>query len=297
MTVCTESAYALHTNLLDLHPSVNHPNRRSKHLPHAEQIALAGRAKDGDVDARHLLVESNIRFISTQAQRFVRRTHLLELGDYIAVGVIGLLQAVEKFDPERGTTFLTYARYWVRLRMKELLVRTVIRISGPTDILSMAWSDRYAKDRQALAKQDLSADDEDKAVATSHGMSHSTLLAAESLHSGTASMDRPLDISPDFTLHDVLTAADVSAEEVLGDEEKLAYCRTVIANYAITLPFTRRVILRERLLEGLTLEDVGTIVGLTKERVRQIEHELYADLRKLFGRLTDETKIRHRSNS
>ena len=223
---------------------MNHPNRRSKHLPHAEQIALAGRAKDGDVDARHLLVESNIRFISTQAQRFVRRTHLLELGDYIAVGVIGLLQAVEKFDPERGTTFLTYARYWVRLRMKELLVRTVIRISGPTDILSMAWSDRYAKDRQALAKQDLSADDEDKAVATSHGMSHSTLLAAESLATAAPPPWTDHSTSPPTSRSTTSSRQPMFGGGGAGDEEKLAYCRTVIANYAITLPFTRRVILR-----------------------------------------------------
>jgi len=297
VTVATRSQYAPRPDRLRLLSSVKRPNRKPKHLPQQEQIDLAVRAQNGDEHARHLLVESNLGFIGTQARRFVRKTPLLELNDYVAVGVIGLLQALKKFDAERGSSFLTYARYWVRLRMKELLVQTVIRVSGPIEILSKAWTHRYQRDREDLAKKHLSAQAEDDAVAKSHGMSHSTLLAAESIHASPSSMDKPLDFSPDLTLHDVLASADISVEEVLGDEKKLAYCRSLIANYGSTLPFTRRVILRERLLEGRTLRDVGDLVGFTRERVRQIEKELYADLRKIFAALVEETQIRHGSKS
>jgi RNA polymerase primary sigma factor len=253
-----------------------------KPLPADEQIALCLRAQQGDAHARHLLVRTNVHFLYRFAHSFAHKTPLLELDDLMSVGVIGLLDAIDRFDTTRGERFLTYATYWVTHHMREAVVKTAIRISAPIDILTQVFANRFGYERSDLLERGISGIEADKAVAKAHGMSADRLLSSERLRVAPSSLDQPLldEDGRGTLMHEIVADRKDSFEQRLSDVQWIARLHVAVALVGAKLPYSRRVIFAERILAGRKLSEVAEMIDMSGERVRQIEIKLLKDLRK-----------------
>lgn len=253
-------------------------------LPAHEQIALCRRAQQGDAAARHRLVQTNLRFVYQQARAFTKKTPLLEPDDILSAGVVGLLDAIERFDFSRSDNYVSYAQHWVLLRMREAVVQIAIQITAPVDVLTRVWSNRFAKDRQRLLDSGVDPAQVDAQVAKSHSMLPERLLAAEGLRSPVVSLDQPLrDEDPTTTLHDILvTHHGPSVDVRLADAAWIAQLHVAVALMASGLPYTRRFVVAQRIVEGRSLAAVARMLDISAERVRQIERDLRLQLRQLL---------------
>jgi len=250
-----------------------------KPLPPAEQIALCMRAQAGDTEAAHQLVLMNWGFLHGHARRFAAQTSLLDIDDLMNIGAIAMYRAIAGFKKDRSERFISYATWWVTHDMREAVVETAIRLSAPIDLLTRVWANRFERDRQKLRAMGLDPDAIEAGVAKMNDMTRSRLFAAENLRIPPTSMDQSLTEDTTSTLHDVVQGEELSVEDRLADATWLAHLQTTIALLGSKMPFTRRVVLAERILAERSLAEVGERLGLSREGVRQIELRLLKELR------------------
>ena len=227
--------------------------------------ALARRVRAGDAEARARLTEANLRLVVQVARRYLNRG--LPLPDLIEEGNVGLLRAVEKFEPERGTRFSTYATWWIRQAIVRALANQTRMIRLPVHVELLLG--RYAREQQRLT-QALGRAPTAAELAAALGTSVEQLEKLEEIRRRPVSLDRPLGEGQG-------PATDPTA--ALGT---LLRERAGLVSVLDDLAANERTVLRYRFgLEGEpaeTLEAIGRRLVLTRERVRQIEA---AGLRKL----------------
>lgn len=245
-----------------------------------EEIHFATLAKQGDFDARQKMIEHNLRLVVSIAKHYVNRG--LVLLDMIEEGNLGLMHAIDKFEPERGFRFSTYATWWIRQSIERAIMNQARTVRLPIHMVREL--------NQVLrAKYHLEKQHKDGKDATVEDISHLIGRPAEevqdilALSEHASSLDAPLDNDPQSSLMDMLPDHAESGP----DSQAQSHEMTVLVNdWLLSLSDKQRLVIRRRfgLGEGeiVTLEVLADEMGITRERVRQIQQEALAKLKRVL---------------
>ncbi|MCR5761613.1 MAG: RNA polymerase sigma factor RpoD/SigA [Sphaerochaetaceae bacterium] len=226
----------------------NEPNSLSTYLREVERIPLLNReqeydlaikAKNGDREARAKLVESNSRFVISIAKQFQGRG--LPLSDLISEGNVGLLVAIDKFEPETGNHFISYAIWWIRQSILKALNEKSRMVRLPANKIKDA--DIYGIN--------------------------------------VTSLDTPINDEEDSSLGDVIQSSEDSPEDTVVEQSLTEAIDKALSSFDEK---ERDIIIRRFGLhntEPMSLQEIGTLYGVTKERIRQIEKKVLTSMREI----------------
>ena len=254
---------------------------REKLLTPKEEIALAARIKRGDTKARQRMIEANLRLVVKIAAEYA--DYGLPLLDLISEGNIGLMKAVERFDPNKGGKLSTYAGWWIRQAVRRALANQSRMIRVPVH-----QADKMARMRRVADQltAELGREASDEEIAEEVGLTSQKIAALRSSSIRPASLDAPVGYeNGEAGLGDLI--ADESAENpaaMLRDKDM----REGIGSLFKALTPREREIMKLRYGLGgrseKTLEEIGEKLGVTRERIRQIQLCALGKLRRALGR-------------
>jgi RNA polymerase nonessential primary-like sigma factor len=240
---------------------------RSKLLTAEQEKIYGTRALRGEAQARRIMIESNLRLVVKISRRYLNRG--LPLLDLIEEGNLGLIRAVEKFDPEKGFRFSTYATWWIRQTIERAIMNQTRTIRLPIHIVKEL--NTYLKAQRHLA----------------HELDHdpSSVEIAEFMHKPISKVEKMLKLNERVTSVDVPGCKDIERPLIdsIADDEHLAQdehiqqegIRQNITTWVFELPEKQREVICRRYglcgYEDGTLEQVAQELGVTRERVRQIQ--------------------------
>jgi RNA polymerase primary sigma factor len=251
--------------------------KRTRLLTAAEEVSLAKRIGKGDEDARHLMIESNLRLVVNIAKRYLNRA--LPLLDLIEEGNLGLIRAVEKFDWRRGFRFSTYATWWIRQAIERALVNQSRVIRLPVHV-SEDINTVLKAERKLLQELSREPTHQDLAARTNFSLAKVQLVLQ--LVRRTSSIDTPIGEDADQELMDLLEDENSEVPSAhLEEERKIALVQAWLSELAQN---ERDIIcLRFGLDDGepKTLETIGVRYGVTRERIRQIESTALRKLKRI----------------
>ena len=260
--------------------------RKFPMLSHEEEFMLAKRWLDNeDIDAAHKMVTSHLRLVAKIAMGY--RGYGLPLAEMISEGNVGLMQAVKKFDPDKGFRLATYAMWWIKAAMQEYILHSwsLVKMGTTAAQKKLFFNLRRMKGRlKALDEGDLSQENVAK-IATELKVAESDVVSMNRRLSGPdASLNAPVrtDGDGDGEWMDWLVDESDSQEVVLAEEDELLKRREMLSQAMTSLNDRERHILTERRLKEnpLTLEELSVDYGISRERVRQIEVRAFEKLQK-----------------
>jgi len=244
-------------------------------LTGVEEVSLARRIERGDAAARQKLIESNLRLVVSIARRHVGRG--MPLLDLIQEGNLGLMRAVEKFDYRRGFKFSTYATWWIRQAITRAMADQSRTIRVPVHMVEHIQTFVRV---QRLLVQEIGREPTPEEIATEMGVTLAKVREIQRISQEPASLHQAVGDEGDSQLGDFVedTQSAAPAEEVAGIVQR----EEVVAVLGL-LSYRERHVLRLRfgLDDGRprTLEEVGQVFGVTRERIRQIESRTLAKLK------------------
>jgi RNA polymerase primary sigma factor len=245
-----------------------------------EERRLARRAQQGDEAAIERLVTANLRFVISYVKKY--QGHGLELGELVAIGNEGLLKAVRKFDPDQGVKFISYAVWWVRQAVLKALAEQTRSVRIPLNQNSALIRMGRA---ETLLSQVLRRDPTDEELARVLDESVETVRAARRISTVEVSFDAPVDRGD---RDGAAPLADRFADDEAPDIEERTERQLMREHLEHAL--RHHLTARERSIlalyygleegsEELTLERIGALMGVTRERIRQIRERAFAKLR------------------
>ncbi|WP_454918047.1 RNA polymerase sigma factor RpoH [Xanthobacter sediminis] len=258
--------------------------RRFPMLEPQEEYMLAKSWREhGDREAAHKLVTSHLRLVAKIAMGY--RGYGLPISEVISEGNVGLMQAVKRFEPEKGFRLATYAMWWIRASIQEYILRSwsLVKMGTTAAQKKLFFNLRKAKSQiSALEEGDLRPDQVAK-IATKLGVSEQDVVDMNRRLSGDASLNAPIrEDSEGGEWQDWLVDERQDQEEQLAESEELDNRRTALAGALSVLNERERRIFEARRLseDPMTLEDLAAEFGVSRERVRQIEVRAFEKVQK-----------------
>ncbi|WP_429813470.1 RNA polymerase sigma factor RpoH [Sinorhizobium chiapasense] len=250
--------------------------RKFPMLEPQEEYMLAKRYQEhDDRNAAHKLVTSHLRLVAKIAMGY--RGYGLPIGEVVSEGNVGLMQAVKKFEPDRGFRLATYAMWWIKAAIQEYILRSwsLVKMGTTANQKRLFFNLRRLKGKiQALDEGDLKPE-QVKEIATTLKVSEDEVVSMNRRLSGDASLNAPIKASEGDSgqWQDWLVDDHDNQEEILIEQDELESRRALLANAMKVLNDRERRIFEARRLteEPLTLEDLSAEFDISRERVRQIE--------------------------
>ena len=263
--------------------------RRFPMLEVGEEYMLAKRWREHeDVGAAHRLVTSHLRLVAKIAMGY--RGYGLPMNEIISEGNIGLMQAVKRFDPERGFRLATYAMWWIRAAIQEYILHSwsLVKLGTTAAQKKLFFNLRRLKSQmQAIEEGDLSPEAVREIATTLEVTEQDVVDMNRRLAGPDHSLNAMLRADSETEWQDWLVDDTASQEARIAEEDELQHRRSLLEEAMDVLNDRERHILTERRLkeEPTTLEDLSTQYGISRERVRQIEVRAFEKLQKAMRTL------------
>jgi len=282
---------------MDVSPAV------SRYLSHVQTIPrlsredehdLAVRVRDsGDPVALDRLTRANLRYVVAIAHGY--RRYRTPIADLVAEGNIGLVVAARRFDPDRGTRFVTYAAHWIRAFMLEHVIRGSSMVSNGSGPMRSKIFFRLRREKARLVAQGFDGAAVAEQLATSFGTTVDKLrLMEERLEARDVSIDAPAHDDGTGSIVDGMASSAPSQEEALSDAREAAALSERVKAAVGELDVRERFIVEARLLADapseLSLAEIGRRLGVSRERARQIEARAKQKMKRRLLAIDDEQK-------
>jgi RNA polymerase sigma factor (sigma-70 family) len=245
-------------------------------LPASEQVRLAKLAQAGDLAARDVLVQRSLGLVRMVARRYMLQCRTLDFDDLVLEGAMGVVRAIETFDPERAA-FSTYAIWWIRARVVRYVNGDTHAMHVPNGAVELGRQVRVR--RREIVKSRIDAGEVEALLLREFGAE--AMAVAARIANATVSMDADVGEDDDSNLHNVVASGTNVEDDVLAQDAERKI-QAVADTVRSSLSPVCRAILDRRLLGDETLQDVALTFDLSRERIRQLEVVVLQKLRKAF---------------
>ena len=269
--------------------------RKFPMLAKDEEFMLAKRwTEHQDAEAAHRLVTSHLRLVAKIAMGY--RGYGLPIGEVISEGNVGLMQAVKKFDPDKGFRLATYAMWWIRASIQEYILRSwsLVKMGTTAAQKKLFFNLRKAKSQISAFEEGDLRPEHLSAIATKLGVSEEEVTNMNRRLGGDASLNAPLRADGESEWQDWLADdTAVSQETALADSEEKSLRMGLLQEAMEELTDREKHILTERRLkeDPVTLEELAGQYGVSRERVRQIEVRAFEKLQKAMRAAAEERNL------
>jgi len=260
-----------------------------------QEYMLAKRWREhGDSGAAHRLVASHLRLVAKIAAGY--RGYGMPVSELIAEGNLGMMQAVRRFEPDRGFRLATYAKWWIRAAIQEYILRSWSLVKmGTTAAQKKLFFNlgRLKRRLQLIEDGDLPAPHV-RQIATELNVSEDEVVSMDRrMAAPDHSLNAPLRVDGEVEWQDRLVDESASQESALAEREELSQRRQLLRQTMQTLNLRERRILTARRLQEVptTLEDLSQAYGISRERVRQIEVRAFEKLQRAIARVTVDRQL------
>jgi RNA polymerase sigma-32 factor len=274
--------------------------RKFPMLGQEEEYMLARRWHDhGDTDAAHRLVTSHLRLVAKIAMGY--RGYGLPLGELISEGNVGMMQAVKRFDPEKGFRLATYAMWWIRASIQEYVLRSwsLVKMGTTAAQKKLFFNLRRIKGQiEAIEEGDLHPENVAE-IARRLGVTEEEVISMNRrLTAPDSSLNAPLREESESEWQDMLVDEEMDQEERLAERDEMTLRQQLLMDAMEVLNDREKHILTERRLKDdpTTLEELSQEYGISRERVRQIEVRAFEKLQKAMKNAMTERQIEAEGN-
>ena len=248
--------------------------KRFPMLEPQEEYMLAKRWREhGDREAAHKLVTSHLRLVAKIAMGY--RGYGLPIGEVISEGNVGLMQAVKRFEPDKGFKLATYAMWWIRASIQEYILRSwsLVKMGTTASQKKLFFNLRKAKSRISAFEEGDLRDDQVETISRRLGVAKQDVIEMNRRLGGDASLNAPLREDGEGEWQDWLVDETADQESLLAErEESDARHAALRSALSVLNPRERRIFEARRLADDpITLEELSAEFGVSRERVRQIE--------------------------